>query len=475
MYDITVVPLGPGSRDLLTLGALEALAAAPQVLLRTRRHGAVTELENRGIFFDTLDALHDQSADFDTFAQAAAERVKQQADKGPLCYAVSDPGQDESVRLLLNACGKRVTVLPGVTLEAPLLASFQPPRPLVITDATRLQVRDGQSPLCLTELDSPQLAGACKLLLLEHYDPDSKLYFFPPGEEGKRHGVTTTLEELDRQPRYDHTAGALLLPKPPFDKVRYDVQDLVRIMRQLRGPQGCPWDREQTHQSLGRYLVEEANEAAHAIAMEDWDALTDELGDVLLQVVFHAVVGEEFGTMTMGDIATAICSKLIRRHTHIFGEDKADTPQQVSDNWEKIKQQERGEQSLAQKMRRQPASLPPLLRAVKVQEIARRVGFDWQDPLDALEKVHEEAGELMEAHHKGQDVREELGDLFFACVNVSRLLDTNPDEVVTMATEKFMNRFEWMEEALQSEEISRECLTLEEWDVYWERSKQALK
>lgn len=475
MRNITVVSLGPGSPDLLTLGALKALKAAPKVVLRTARHAAVDELRARGIAFESLDSLHEQSEDFDAFARAAADRVKQLAADADVCYAVPDPGQDESVRLLMDDCGGLLTVLPGVTLEAPLLAAALPERPLLVTDATRLEVHDGQRPLCVTELDSPQLAGDCKLKLLNYYDADCRLYFFPPGEEGERVGVLTTLEELDRQPRYDHTAGALVLPKPQHAKQRYDMQDLVRIMRQLRAPDGCPWDREQTHQSLARYLVEEAGEAAFAIATEDWGAVAEELGDVLLQVVFHAVVGEQTGTMDLCDITSAICSKLIRRHSHIFGSDRADTAQAVTANWERIKQQERSEQSAAQKMRDLPRSLPPLLRAMKAQEAARRVGFDWDDPLEALKKVPEEAQEVLEARENGGDVGRELGDLFFACVNVARLMGTNPDEVVTLATEKFINRFEWMEKALKSDRKASKCLTLGEWDVYWERSKQVFK
>ena len=246
-------------------------------------------------------------------------------------------------------------------------------------------------------------------------------------------------------------------------------------MRRLRARDGCPWDKEQTHRSLARYLIEEANEAVQAISLEDWDALADELGDVLLQVVFHAVVGEQTGTMTLNDITTAICQKLIRRHSHIFGGDSADTPQAVTENWERIKAQERGERTPAEKMRELPASLAPMLRAIKVQEAARKVGFDWPAPLPALDKVHEEAEELRQAYENGEDVRDELGDLFFACTNVARLMGIYPDEVVNLATEKFMKRFEWMEKALKSDQKACKCLTLEEWDVYWGRSKQAEK
>lgn len=473
MHNITIVSLGPGAADHLTLGGLNALKGARQLLLRTRRHAAVPYLEEQGLTFDSLDGLYEHSEDFEAFAAAAVQDLLARAEKGPLCYAVADPTQDETVRRLRPLCGEQLTVLPGVMLEAPLLARQDPERPLVITDAMHLAVYDAQRPLCLTELNSRALAGDCKLKLLEHYDADSVLYFFPPGEGRKRRCVKTTLEELDRQPRYDHTAGAMVLPKAPYEKDRYDVQDLVSIMRRLRAPDGCPWDREQTHRSLSRYLVEEANEAAQAIALEDWAALTDELGDVLLQVVFHATVGEETGTMTLNDISSAICRKLIRRHRHIFGDDVAPTAQAVSDNWDKIKEEERGKMTAGQKMRALPASLPSLLRAVKVQEAARKVGFDWDDPLEALAKVPEEAQELLAEAQAGRDPAEEMGDLLFACVNVARLLGCDPDEVVNKSTEKFIKRFEWMENALKKDQKASKCLTLEEWGIYWDRSKQS--
>lgn len=473
MYDITVIALGPGSKDLLTLGALEAMKGAKQLVLRTARHGAARYLEAQGLAFDTLDSLYESSDDFDALADSAVKELLKRAESAPLSFAVADPFSDTIVRRLLEQAEGRARVVPGVGLEAPFLAAVKTAGPALVMPAAELEVYDGQRPLCLTELASKELAGECKLQLLEYYDADSPLYFFPPGEALDRKFLLTTLEELDRQPRYNHTCGALLVPKGGYEKERYDVQDLLRIMRLLRAPDGCPWDRKQTHQSLARYLIEEANEAAYAIGQEDWEAAADELGDVLLQVVFHAVVGEECGTMNLSEIATAICTKLIKRHTHIFGGDKLETAQQVSDNWDKIKEKERGSSSVSEKMRALTPSLPPLLRALKVQEAARKVGFDWDDPRPALQKVHEEADEVMQDLNSGRDVREELGDLFFAAVNAARLMDAYPDDLVNYATDKFINRFEFMEKAIKMDEKASKYLTSHEWDVYWNRSKQA--
>lgn len=474
MHKITVVSLGPGAAGHLTLGGIDAMKKARQLVLRTERHGAADYLRNQGIPFDSLDALHMAEPDFEAFASGAARHLMALAQKAPLCYAVADPGADESVRVLLALAGDQVTVLAGVPLSSPMLAAQDAPAPPLITPAMRLMVWDGQRPILLTELDSRTLAGDCKLQLLGYYDPDCRLYFFPPGQALTRRCKLTTLEELDRQPRYDHTAGALLLPGAAFMKQRYDQQDLLLLMRRLRGPDGCPWDKAQSHGTLARYLQEEANEAVFAISTEDWPALCDELGDVLLQVVFHAAIGEEEGSMSWGDICTAICSKLIRRHQHIFGGEALLTPLEVSGSWDRIKALEQGgEKSVSQKMRDLPLSLPPLLRAMKVQEAARKVGFDWDDPREALKKVHEEAEEVLQDHEAGHDIRDEMGDLFFACINAARLMNAYPDDVVNMATEKFIRRFARMEEAIKSAQKVGSCLTLSEWDVYWERSKQA--
>lgn len=472
MHRITVVTLGPGSAKHLTLGGIEAFKQARRIVLRTQRHGAADYLRGLGLSFTTFDDLHMEEPDFDAFAIRAVRELIALAQKAPLCYGVADPGADETVRALIGQAGELVTVLAGVPLSAPLLAVQDANDPPLITPATRLQVWDGQRPILLTELDSRALAGDCKLQLLAWYDADCTLYFFPPGQAGTRHAMLTVLEDLDRQPRYDHTAGALLLPKAPYHKQRYDMQDLVLLMRRLRAPDGCPWDRQQTHQTLARYLIEEAHEAAFAIGRGDWQAVADELGDVLLQVVFHATVGEETGTLTLSDITCAICSKLITRHSHIFGGDSLSTAQEVSDNWDKIKTLERGEQSQSDKMRALPTNLPPTLRALKVQEIARKVGFDWDDSRGAFDKVLEETQELLEDHQAGCDIRPELGDLFFACINLARLLGADPDEVVNITTEKFIKRFAFMEDSIKSDQKVGKYLTLSEWDVYWERSKQ---
>ncbi len=470
MYDITVTALGPGPRDLLTLGAVESIQRAPKVVLRTGRHDAAAYLRESGVEFDTLDSLYAGSGSFDDLCLRAVEHLMALAEEVSVCYAVPDPAQDETVRLLKERAGGKVHVLPGVPLTAVPMAHAPVNAPVVVSSAAALDVTDSQRAVCITEIAGKALAGECKLRLLAFYDEDTPVLFFPPGADG-RHAVRIALEDLDRQPAYDHTAAALVLPKPFIKKRRRDVQDLINLLRALRGENGCPWDREQTHQSLAKYLIEEAYETTSAIAQEDWDAVADELGDVLLQVVFHADVGAQYGTLDLADITSKVCAKMVSRHQHIFGGASLDTAGEVLESWERIKAGERGEKTLADRLAGITAGLPPVLRAFKAQERAASAGFDWDGPEGALLKVHEEADELGEELKKGRMSRDELGDLLFACINVARLMGLDPDESLEEATKKFIRRVSWMDSAIIFDKKAWKDLTSFQMDVYWNRSK----
>ncbi|HYU58758.1 MAG TPA: nucleoside triphosphate pyrophosphohydrolase [Actinomycetota bacterium] len=218
--------------------------------------------------------------------------------------------------------------------------------------------------------------------------------------------------------------------------------ELVRVMRRLRDPGGCPWDREQTHASLRRHLLEEAHEVLEAIDAGDDDRLREELGDLLIQVVFHAQIAEDEGAFTVDDVATKLVEKLVRRHPHVFGDARADTPDAVLANWDRIKADEKGglEEHLEDDI---PPSLPALLRAYKVQRRARARGFDWRSREGALGKLREELGELAGAEG-AEEVEAELGDLLFAAVAVARLSGVDAESALRGATRRFAERFEQM-------------------------------
>jgi tetrapyrrole methylase family protein/MazG family protein len=259
-------------------------------------------------------------------------------------------------------------------------------------------------------------------------------------------------------------------------KDKYDFADLVNIMKILRGENGCPWDKEQTHCSIRKNFIEETYEVLEAIDNGDPDLLKEELGDVMLQVVFHAEIERQNGGFDVSDVTDGICRKLIIRHPHIFSDVVADTSEQVLLNWDEIKKQQKGHKRQTEAINEVPRILPSLMRSCKVQQRAAKTGFDWPDVSGALEKVHEELQELEEAisEKNPEHCKEELGDLLFAAVNVSRFIGAEPEESLTDACDKFIKRFSIMEDIALSEKINMQEMTLTELDALWNRAKLVL-
>ena len=257
-------------------------------------------------------------------------------------------------------------------------------------------------------------------------------------------------------------------------KDRYTVDDLLAIMALLRSPGGCPWDREQTHESILTDFLEETHEALEAIRQRDTDGLKEELGDVLLQVVFHSRIEEEQGTFAFADVVDGICKKLIVRHPHVFGEITVDGTGQVLKNWDAIKRQTKGGKTQAELLEGVPRSLPALMRAAKVQNRAKRVGFDWPDISGALEALDSETAEFKDAlaQQDAAAVEEELGDLLFSAVNVSRFLHTDAEQALTASTDKFIRRFARVEELAKDRNIDLAAASLAEMDALWDEAKQ---
>jgi len=247
---------------------------------------------------------------------------------------------------------------------------------------------------------------------------------------------------------------------------------LMAIMKRLRGPAGCPWDAEQNHESLKRYLLEECYEVFEAIDANDDELLKEELGDLLLQPVFHATIAEERGAFTIDDILTSICDKLVRRHPHVFGEDIIKTSDEQVANWEKIKQQEKGTERLSA-LSGIPPHLPALLKAQKITEKASRVGFDWEDSDQVFAKVLEELREFEESVISGnrEEMEAELGDLLFAIVNLGRFLSLTPEEALRKTIDRFTSRFSYVEQTLQEQNISMKDASLDAMEVLWQEAK----
>ncbi|NLO45437.1 MAG: nucleoside triphosphate pyrophosphohydrolase [Clostridiales bacterium] len=256
-------------------------------------------------------------------------------------------------------------------------------------------------------------------------------------------------------------------------KSSYNIDDLVSIMSRLRAPGGCPWDAEQTHESIKKNLIEETYEVIEAINKGDSALLLEELGDLLLQVVFHARLEEETGRFSFDDVCDGICKKLIERHPHVFGDIIVDSVGDVLANWDSIKRRSKGQKKGSETMLSVPRELPALMRASKVQQRAARLGFDWPDVSGASEKLSEEQGELLDAVASGDKdlCAEELGDLLFSAVNVSRFVGCDAEEALTGATDKFIARFQKLERLAKERGIDLEKSSLAEMDKLWDEIK----
>ena len=254
------------------------------------------------------------------------------------------------------------------------------------------------------------------------------------------------------------------------NKPQYGFEDLLEIMDILRGENGCPWVREQTHESIRKNFIEEVYEACEAIDLKDNTLLCEELGDVLLQVVYHADMAEDEGAFDIGAVCDGVCRKLILRHPHIFGTVEAATSEEVLNNWDEIKRVEKGQKTYSDTVEQVAKSLPALMYAQKVQKKAKKAGFDWPDISGAFDKIDEEKRELMEAARGQGCCEEELGDLLFAVVNAARFLDIDAEEALTRASQKFVRRFSTME-SMADRPLDE--LSLQEMECLWHKVKQA--
>ena len=260
-------------------------------------------------------------------------------------------------------------------------------------------------------------------------------------------------------------------------KEKYGLNDFIRIIDVLRGPGGCPWDIKQTHESLKRNAVEEAYEVCDAIDEGSMDHLREELGDLLMQVIFHASIARENGGFDLDDISDEAVKKLIHRHPHVFGTVKADTPEEVLANWDAIKRADRGQQSVASAMDGISRGLPGLMRSEKIQNKAAKLGFDWPEVSGAMDKLREETGELQEGIDAGdiENIKEEIGDVLFSAVNVARFYKLDSEECMHAACAKFLRRFRYLEEGAAKRGLRLEDMTLGQMEEIYQQARHDLE
>ena len=473
---ITVVGLGPDDIEMLTVKANEILQTGENIIFRTSVCSAAKYLDDKNIKYDSCDFIYETAENFNDLEKNIAEHIISLAKEKPIIYAVPGSGVygDGSVDMLCSMY-ENVKIIPGVANDAYMLAKKLPAYissgacivPAAMLSESSINTR---LPLCVTSLDDQYTLSEVKILLSKKYTDEQPVILI---NEDKTKNLM--LYEIDRGHAVNHNSILYIAPKA--DNEKYDLYDLLKIFKRLRSPNGCPWDREQTHQTLKRYLIEECAEVLDAVDNNDMDELMDELGDVLLQVMFHAAIAEERGDFDIYDVISNLSKKLIFRHPHVFADVDVKDSDEVLANWDEIKRKQRNNETEAEIMKKYPKNLNALIRAQKVQERAAKVGFDWEDAEGALEKAREELDEVL-AEHKAKNIentKEELGDLLFAVVNVCRLYGVLSEFTLNEATSKFIGRFETMENDIKSEDLSFSDLTLQEMDIFWENAKNKAK
>lgn len=484
---ITVIGLGAGSLDGLPLGIYRMVKQANHLYLRTEKHPVVAELAAEGVTYESFDAIYEAHDQFPEVYEEISECLLRLAEeKGAIIYAV--PGHplvaERTVQLLLDKAGQRgvdVEIKGGQSFLDPVFASLKidPVEGFALLDGTDLRGHQIQPGLhnVICQVYDAFVASDVKLTLMEVYPDEYPVTVVTAaGIAGEEQIETVPLYELDRLTSYSNLTTVYVSPTEEARVLNRQFWRLREIVAILRSPNGCPWDREQTHQSIRKNLIEETYEVLETIDDDDPDAMCEEMGDLLLQIMLHSQMAEEDGFFTVQDVIAGLNEKLIRRHPHVFGTSEAKDADKALENWEAIKKKEKegkGKETVS-RLDGVPRDLPAILTAYKYQKKAADVGFDWDKLSDVLDKVKEEWEELKEAQTL-EHRREELGDLLFVIVNVARFMKIDPEEALALTNKKFYYRFSYIEKKLREAGKTFEDTTLDEMENWWQEAKQKKK
>ena len=479
---ITILGLGPGKFDDLTLAAWRCLENATDVYLRTKRHPMVAELPAK-VTYHSFDDLYDQADNFDAlYEQIAAKIIALATQDHSVIYAVpGHPLVGEKTTPLIQAKAKEknidVKIIDGLSFIEPTLTA------LGVDGMGGLQVQDAldmvelyhpninpDMPTLVAQVYSRDVASDVKLTLMNQYPDEFEVTLIHGAGTPDALLETVPLYEIDRS---EHIAHLTSLYVPAMSR-ESSFESLQNIVAHLRSERGCPWDQKQTHQSLRPQFLEEVYEVLEAIDNEDMDALKEELGDVLLHVIFQIQLATETQDFYSTDVFDYIVTKLVRRHPHVWGDVSVDGAKNVEANWESIKQQEeaakaeKGEKARESQLDGVPISLPALVFAYRLQERAAGVGFDWDTIEPVIAKVFEEIEEIKE-----DPSLDEFGDLLFAVVNWARWVGHDPESALRETNARFKRRFKYIETEVRKLNKEMKDCSLEELDKFWDAAKKA--
>lgn len=477
---ITIVGLGPGEPSLMTRQAWDLLQEIDEIYLRTKKHPTVTGFP-RGLQIHSFDRFYEEGSAFEEIYEKIIERilVLGQRESG-VVYGV--PGHPFVAEMTCPEIVKRaekinlpVNIVEGLSFLEPIfsLLGIDPLPQTTILDALELSTLHHPSfppniPAVIAQIHSTFVASDVKLTLMVNYPDQHSVQLIHGAGNPDPIIEEMYLYEIDRS---QHIGLQTTLFVPPLaDNTSFEA--FQEVIAHLRAPDGCPWDREQTHQTLRPFLMEESYEVLAALDSGDQASLKEELGDLLLQIVLHAQIAQEYGEFSMPDVLGNIHEKLVRRHPHVFGDLHLDDKNVVLENWEKIKSAERDEngQETNGLLEGVSQALPALVQAKTYQERVNRVGFDWPHVKGVFEKIEEETEEIRNAASP-EEYEHELGDLLFSVVNLARWYRVDAESALRAANARFRSRFESLEQKVRDQGRELGELTLEELDTLWNSTK----
>lgn len=473
-HQIKIIGLGAGDIDQLPLGIYKKLKNAEvKIYVRTVDHPVIQTLIEEGIHFKTFDHYYEQEPQFDRVYERIVERLINEARENPIIYAV--PGHpmlaEQTVHMLLDQTDIPINVIGGHSYLDDLFTSLKidPINGFQFIDGTsfhRHQLNYEQH-LIFCQVYDATIASNVKLILLEDLPPDYEVTIIQAAGSAEEEKQIVPLAELDHSLKLSNLTS-VYVPPAPKELLNHTFSRLREVIATLRGPSGCDWDRAQTHETLRDYVIEEAYELIDAINDQDDDGIIEELGDILLQVMLHSQIGEDAGYFSVDDVIKTLTHKMIHRHPHVFGKSG-----QEHKSWDELKQEERDEAPTSI-LAGIPNQLPSLAAAVKLQEKAAKVGFDWDDINDIWQKLDEELSEVQEAIKAGDEIamEDEFGDVLFVIANIARFYKINPELALHQGNKKFERRFKYIEEQVVKHEKDIHEVTLEEMDRFWDQAKE---
>lgn len=482
VYTLTIIGLGAGDFDQLQMGVYKKLKAAKKLYVRTVDHPVLNELATEGLQFESFDAVYEKHGTFQPVYEEIADKLIEAASVEDVMYAV--PGHplvaEQTVQLLIAAseAGKvNLVIEGGQSFLDPIFGALKidPIEGFQLLDGTSFNMHDinMRQHILIAQVYDTFSASEVKLTLMEKYDDEYPVTVVTAAGSSQEKIITVPLYELDQSVEVDNLTTVYVPPVKSQEEALRDWATFRQIIATLRGPNGCPWDQKQTHESLKKYLLEEAHEYLAAVDAEDDFAMIEELGDVLLQVFLNAQIGEDQGYFTLEDVLASISEKMIRRHPHVFSDVSVEDADDVVANWEAIKAKEKGtsDQPLLDEEYRASSSLQT---AYNYQKRAAKVGFDWPDVEGAWDKFTEEWQEFRDEVTKGSNESrlDEFGDVLFTLVNLARFYKLSPEEAMLHANEKFARRFGYVEEKVKASGKTFSDYTLEQLDAFWDEAKR---